>query len=44
MGEVLRAFDLKLRVDVELKAIRPERAESQRARELRARRCAPPRR
>jgi WD40 repeat protein len=34
MGEVWRAFDLKLRVDVALKAIRPERAESERAREL----------
>ena len=34
MGEVWRAFDLKLRVDVALKATRPERAESERTKEL----------
>ena len=34
MGEVWRAFDLKLRLDVALKAIRPERAEHERAKEL----------
>ncbi|MGH9333413.1 MAG: hypothetical protein ACRD21_06635, partial [Vicinamibacteria bacterium] len=34
MGEVYRAFDLKLRVDVALKAVRPELSESERAREL----------
>jgi eukaryotic-like serine/threonine-protein kinase len=34
MGEVFRAFDLKLRVDVALKAVRPEKVESERAREL----------
>jgi WD40 repeat protein len=34
MGEVWRAFDLKLRVDVALKAIVPERAESERARDM----------
>ena len=34
MGEVFRAFDLKLRVDVALKAVRPEQVESERAREL----------
>ena len=34
MGEVWRAFDLKLRVDVALKAIRPERAEHAGAKEL----------
>ena len=33
MGEVFRAFDLKLRVEVALKAVRVERA-SERAREL----------
>src|SRR5262245_2585352 len=33
MGEVVRAFDLKLRVDVALKAVRPERVQSERARE-----------
>jgi WD40 repeat protein len=34
MGEVWRAFDLKLRVDVALKAIRPEQGESERARDM----------
>jgi WD40 repeat protein len=34
MGEVWRAFDLKLRVDVALKALRPERLSSEKAREL----------
>jgi WD40 repeat protein/tRNA A-37 threonylcarbamoyl transferase component Bud32 len=34
MGEVFRAFDLKLRVEVALKAVRPEQVESERAREL----------
>ena len=34
MGEVFRAFDLKLRVDVALKAVRAERVESERAREM----------
>jgi serine/threonine-protein kinase len=34
MGEVWRAFDLKLRVDVVLKALRPERLSSSKAREL----------
>lgn len=34
MGEVWRAFDLKLRVDVALKAIRPERVAAPRAQEL----------
>jgi serine/threonine protein kinase len=34
MGEVWRAFDLKLRVDVALKALRPERLSSAKAREL----------
>ena len=34
MGEVYRAFDLKLRVDVALKAVRPGRVEDARAREL----------
>ncbi len=34
MGEVYRAFDLKLRVDVALKAVRPELSESEKAREL----------
>ena len=34
MGEVFRAFDLKLRVDVALKAVRAEKVESERAREL----------
>src|SRR5256885_13404715 len=33
MGEVFRAFDLKLRVDVALKAVRPGKAQSERARE-----------
>jgi serine/threonine protein kinase len=34
MGEVYRAFDLKLRVDVALKAVRPELSASDKAREL----------
>jgi WD40 repeat protein len=34
MGEVYRAFDLKLRVDVALKSVRPELSASERAREL----------
>src|SRR3990172_10121281 len=34
MGEVWRAFDLKLRLDVALKALRPERLSSEKAREL----------
>ncbi len=34
MGEVWRAFDLKLRVDVALKALRPDRLSSEKAREL----------
>lgn len=34
MGEVFRAFDLKLRLDVALKAVRPDRVESEHAREL----------
>ena len=34
MGEVWRAFDLKLRVDVALKSVRPERLASERAHEL----------
>ncbi len=34
MGEVWRAFDLKLRVDVALKALRPELVEKKEAREL----------
>ncbi len=34
MGEVRRAFDLKLRVDVALKTLRPERVESERARDM----------
>jgi WD40 repeat protein/predicted Ser/Thr protein kinase len=34
MGEVYRAFDLKLRVDVALKAVRPELSASEKAREL----------
>ena len=34
MGEVFRAFDLKLRVDVALKAVRAEKTESERAREM----------
>jgi hypothetical protein len=34
MGEVYRAFDLKLRVDVALKAVRAELSSSERAREL----------
>jgi serine/threonine-protein kinase len=34
MGEVYRAFDLKLRVDVALKAVRPGRLWDQRARDL----------
>ena len=34
MGEVFRAFDLKLRVDVALKALLAERLSSGRAREL----------
>ncbi len=34
MGEVWRAFDLKLRLDVALKALRPERLTSSKAREL----------
>jgi WD40 repeat protein/predicted Ser/Thr protein kinase len=34
MGEVYRAFDLKLRVDVALKAVRPELLQSEKAREL----------
>jgi WD40 repeat protein len=34
MGEVWRAFDLKLRVDVALKAIRAARGESERARDM----------
>ena len=34
MGEVWRAFDLKLRLDVALKAIRPDKAANERAREL----------
>ncbi len=33
MGEVFRAFDLKLRVDVALKAVRAERVESEHGRE-----------
>jgi serine/threonine-protein kinase len=33
MGEVFRAFDLKLRVDVALKATRPESARNERAKE-----------
>ena len=34
MGEVFRAFDLKLRVDVALKAVRPELVANEKAREL----------
>ena len=34
MGEVWRAFDLKLRVDVALKSVRPERLGNERTREL----------
>ena len=34
MGEVFRAFDLKLRVEVALKAVRAEKVESERAREM----------
>ncbi|MGH9391064.1 MAG: protein kinase domain-containing protein, partial [Vicinamibacteria bacterium] len=34
MGEVFRAFDLKLRVDVALKAVRPELTSNEKAREL----------
>jgi serine/threonine protein kinase len=34
MGEVYRAFDLKLRVDVALKAVRPELSASEKARDL----------
>jgi WD40 repeat protein/predicted Ser/Thr protein kinase len=34
MGEVYRAFDLKLRVDVALKAVRPELSSSEKARDL----------
>jgi eukaryotic-like serine/threonine-protein kinase len=34
MGEVFRAFDLKLRVDVALKAVRAGRFESERGREI----------
>jgi serine/threonine protein kinase/WD40 repeat protein len=34
MGEVFRAFDLKLRVDVALKAVRTTRMEDERAREM----------
>jgi serine/threonine-protein kinase len=34
MGEVFRAFDLKLRVEVALKAVRVDRGESDRAREM----------
>ena len=34
MGEVFRAFDLKLRVDVALKAVRADRADGERAHEL----------
>jgi serine/threonine protein kinase/WD40 repeat protein len=34
MGEVFRAFDLKLRLDVALKAVRAERVESDEAREI----------
>ncbi len=34
MGEVWRAFDLKLRIDVALKALLPERLSSEQAREL----------
>ena len=34
MGEVFRAFDLKLRVEVALKAVRAEKVESERAREV----------
>ena len=34
MGEVWRAFDLKLRLDVALKAIHPDKATDERAREL----------
>ena len=34
MGEVFRAFDLKLRVDVALKSVRPDRAEGERSHEL----------
>ncbi len=34
MGEVYRAFDLKLRVDVALKSVRPELSSSEKAREL----------
>ena len=34
MGEVFRAFDLKLRVEVALKAVRVERVASDRAREM----------
>jgi hypothetical protein len=34
MGEVWQALDLKLRVDVALKALRPELLEKERAREL----------
>ncbi|MGH9388458.1 MAG: serine/threonine-protein kinase, partial [Vicinamibacteria bacterium] len=34
MGEVFRAFDLKLRVDVALKSVRPELTSNEKAREL----------
>jgi serine/threonine protein kinase len=34
MGEVYRAFDLKLRVDVALKAVRPDLSSNEKAREL----------
>ena len=34
MGEVFRAFDLKLRVEVALKAVRAEKVESRQAREM----------
>jgi serine/threonine protein kinase len=34
MGEVWRAFDLKLRLDVALTAVRPDKAANERAREL----------